>query len=90
MNEEIKKRIDELKEVVISLYRSAGSLDQQIQELEMEIFGRKDTDRLLLLAMAENQRNYRKSLKTCCEYDILDEKEEKSWNEIINILREGS
>ena len=75
----ITKRVDKLKEVVMNLHRSAGQLDQMIQSIENELYGREEIDKDFLMIFLKSQEQYRNDWKTAKEYHILDEKEELYW-----------
>lgn len=87
---QITKRVDKLKEVVMNLHRSAGQLDQLIQSIENELFGREEIDKDFLMAFVKSQAQYRESFKTAKEYHILDEKEEFYWEKLLQAIEKGS
>ena len=87
---EVTKRVNKLKDVVMNLHRSAGQLDQMIQSIENELYGREEIDKEFLMLFVKSQEQYRESYKTACEYHILDEKEEFYWEKLIDAIKKGS
>ena len=88
MREDIKKRIEELKEVVINLYRSAGSLDEYIRLLESELEHPVCNNEYAEI-YAKQIAGYRMDLKERRGYDKLDEREKEIWQQLINAVKEG-
>lgn len=86
----IAKRVDKLKEVVMNLHRSAGQLDQMIQSIENELYGREEIDKDFLKVFIKSQEQYRKDFKTVKEYHTLDEREEFYWEKLIQAIEKGS
>ena len=86
---QITKRVDKLKEVVMNLHRSAGQLDQLIQSIENELYGREEIDKDFLMVFVKSQEQYRESFKTAKEYHILNEKEEFYWEKLIEAIQKG-
>lgn len=73
----MKKEIEELKEVVMALHRSAGNLDEIICVLEDV----EEGDEQYYKAYIKSQADYRKELREACFKD-LDKKEDDIWNSI--------
>ena len=88
MREDIKKQIEGLKEVVLNLYRSAGSLDEYIRLLESELESPGCNDEYMEI-YAKQIAGYRMDLKTRRGYDKLDEREKDIWQQLINAVKEG-
>ena len=87
MREQIKKQIEELKEVVLDLYRSAANLDENIRLLENELEYPEHNDEYSKIYIQQIRR-YRLDTKTHREYDKLDEKELAIWQQIIDAVKE--
>ena len=83
MNDEIKNLIDELKEVVMELHRSAGNLDDCIQTMEQllseEDLNDKDCARFIIRSgnrsRAESDYNH--------QYYKLIDKENGIWQRLL-------
>ena len=75
MNKETEKCIEELKEVVMDLHRSAGNLDSIIQAIESE----KDSSEEYVKIMIASQCNWRHGLRK----NELDKKEDIIWEQMI-------
>lgn len=86
--DEKKKLIDELKQIMLDMYRNAGELDRFIQNLEWETDGRysletspKDPEYLKMFIQA--QYAYRMDQKRVCSYSSLDARENSVWQRLI-------
>lgn len=87
---EVTKRVNELKDVVMNLHRSAGQLDQMIQSIELELFGREEIDKKYLEAFVKSKMAYRENFKTAKGYHTLDEREEFYWEKLLQTIEKGS
>ena len=87
---EVTKRVNKLKDVVMNLHRSAGQLDQMIQSIELELFGREEIDKEYLEAFVKSQMQYRESCKTAKEFHTLDEREEFYWEKLLQTIEKES
>ena len=86
MNENTKKLIDDLKTIVRDLHRSAGKLDEMIQQIEMlppNIVEDVEHFRIYLTYFA----NQRKDQKRIC-YGNLENLENLTWKELLESLKE--
>ena len=77
MSENVKKLIEELKEVMIELHRSAGNLDRAIREIERDY---TNTDDKLLFVKV--QAKYRENSKHYL-FNNLEERENEIWQKLI-------
>ena len=82
MTDETKKLIEELKGIVLDLYRNAGDLDQWIQHLESEAAD-KETDPMVLKIYIQTIRRYRTEIKHNKRFSSLDAREESVWERLI-------
>lgn len=85
MNQNTKACIDELKQIVMQLHRSAANLDAIIMDIESELEGRPDThvsERNMFLAC---QIDYRMTHKDKA-YGDIDKKELNAWNKLIEAI----
>lgn len=86
MNEEIKNLINEMKEVVMELHRSAGDLDDCIQSLERYLAHEKIAEDQIAFAI----RLYKvKRIDHCNEHDYhkLVDKEYDIWNCLLDTTK---
>lgn len=81
MNTNITKTLDELKTIVMALHRSAGQLDDMIQQIELDAF--KQTDEEYLQMFIKQCFNYRSDAKRCKGYSELDEMEADIWARLL-------
>ena len=86
MNENTKQQIEELKSVVMGLYRSAGQLDRALQCIENTLNGNgEDSEIFKTLVACESRR--RKDYKKIIFGD-LDKREDTAWIKLLESLRE--
>jgi hypothetical protein len=78
--------IEELKEVVLALHRSAAQLDEIIQEMEME--NRHEGEWFTMLVAS--RARYREDFKQYRDYKRLEERENLIWQKLIDNLKKGS
>lgn len=90
MSEEIKNLIEEMKQVVLDLHRSAGDLDKYVQILEYEMADKKKPGDLdYIRAFVKCQHRYRLDTKKDKRYSSLDLREESIWTRLnIELDRE--
>lgn len=86
MSEETKTLIEELKEVMMDLYRSAGNLDEIIRSVEGTI-ETYSNDESYISCLVKSQARYRMEYKHQTEFDKLDEKEKEIWQKLINSVK---
>ena len=86
MNENTKKHIEELKSIVMSLYRSAGDLDRALQCIENTLNGNGEDSEFFKLCVARESR-HRKDYKTVILGD-LEKRETTAWTNLLESLRE--
>lgn len=78
--EEKKKLIEELKQIMLDMYRNAANLDRFIQYLE----GQVELDRSSYSKMyIQTQYVYRLDQKRVCNYSSLDARENSVWERLI-------
>lgn len=78
--EEKKKLIEELKQIMLDMYRNAANLDSFIQYLE----GQVELDRSSYSKMyIQTQYVYRLDQKRVCNYSSLDARENSVWERLI-------
>ena len=80
--EEKKKLIEELKQIMLDMYRNAANLDSFIQCLEnpmMTNSGNLEYDKMYV----DSQYMHRRYQKSVLDYDRLDERENSVWERII-------
>ena len=87
MRENIKEHIEELKEVVLELHRSAANLDEYIQMLEMEL-GNPVLENKYADMLTKRYQTYRMVYKHDRGFNKLDEKENDIWMQLIASVNE--
>lgn len=92
MNERTKEQIINMKELVMRLHRSAGSLDQMIQKIEREINEKSDKDFMkdYLVHFIQANKLYRADIMRYKGFDNFAKDEDKIWNDLIKAIKEGS
>lgn len=88
MNENLKKSIEELKEVMMDLYRSAGTLDETIRIIEGTSEYYSDDKDHLNRFLKIQERN-RMDHKHTAEFDILEDRERSIWQDLIKSTEES-
>lgn len=86
MNENTKKSIEELRAIVMSLYRSAGQLDRALQAIENTSQGHGEDSEFMVMFVA-NEYSRRKEYKTVIFGD-LEKRESEAWTKLRESLRE--
>lgn len=85
MNENTKKSLEELRSIVMDLYRSAGQLDSTLQAIENTLLGnREDSEYFKMLVVHES--TYRNDCKKIAFGD-LDERENAAWTNLLESLK---
>ena len=82
MNDETKKVIEELKTIMLDMYRNASDLDQWIQQVE-RLMGDETIDPELLNLHIKTLLSYRMDIKLNRSYDTLDQRELIVWKKLI-------
>lgn len=82
MNEEVKKLIEKLKEVMINMYRSASDLDQWIQQVELKL-NDETIDSELMNLYIKTIVSYRRDIRKIKNFDGLGSKEDAFWEMLI-------
>lgn len=82
MSENAKKLVEELKEVMMDLHRSAGQLDDAIRSIETEIKEEDDIGRIRYFIAA--QLKFREEFKDHYHYEDFDKRENDLWQKLIN------
>ena len=85
MNQKFNVAIEEMKCVMMNLYRSASELDQFIQNIELESIKEKDNDSIRMVVMMK-QRYRVDSKKSNNRFD-LDKQEKEAWDHLIESLK---
>lgn len=86
MNENTKKQIEELRSIVMSLYRSAGQLDRALQVIEHTSNGNGEDSEFLRVLVAREYR-HRKDYKNVIFGD-LEKREDAAWTKLLESLKE--
>ena len=87
MNEEIKNLINEMKEVVMELHRSAGNLDECIQGMERSLSEMDADDKDEIRFTMRFFRKSRLDSEYVHKYDILVAREYDIWNRLLNTTK---
>ena len=87
MRENIKEHIEELKEVVLELHRSAANLDEYVQMLEIEL-GNPVLKNKYADMLTKRYQTYRMEYKHTRGFDRLNEKENDIWMQLIASVNE--
>lgn len=85
MNQKFNVAIEEMKGVMMNLYRSASELDQFIRNIELESIKEKDNDYIRMVVMMK-QRYRVDSKKSNNRFD-LDKQEKEAWDHLIESLK---
>lgn len=85
MDQKFNVAIEEMKCVMMNLYRSASELDQFIQNIELESIKEKDNDYIRMVVMMK-QRYRVDSKKSNNRFD-LDKQEKEAWDHLIESLK---
>lgn len=83
MNEsKAKSAIEELRSVVMCLYRSAGNLDSILQSIELELDNTKSSC-MYSEAFCRSKRMYREDVMKAAGFSDLDGMEAEAWNKLL-------
>ena len=86
MNQETKACIEELKRIVMALYRSAGNLDSVIAYIEAGLYSKSENvTKVPDLMYVAQQMDYRMNHKGFA-FGNLDKRELDAWNRLIEAL----
>ena len=80
-----KSAIEELRSIVMSLYRSAGNLDTILQSIELELDDTKSTE-LYTEMFCRSKEMYQEDAKKPAGFSGLDEAEAEAWNKLLEAL----
>lgn len=84
MNEtKAKSAVEELRRIVMCLYRSAGNLDNILQRVELEL-DKSRSDYLYTEMFCRSKRMYRKA----AGFIGLDDLEAEAWNKLLEAFSE--
>ena len=85
MDQKFNVAIDEMKGVMMNLYRSASELDRFIRDIESESIKDDDNDYIRMFVI-EQQRYRIDSKKSNNRFD-LDKQEKEAWDRLIESLK---
>ena len=85
MNQKFNVAIEEMKGVMMNLYRSASDLDRFIQNIESESIKDDDNDYIRMVVMM--QQRYRIDSKKSNNRFDLDKQEKEAWDHLIESLK---
>ncbi len=74
--------IEELRTVVMSLYRSAGNLDTILQSIEFELDDTKSSSPYTEM-FCRSKQIYREDVKKAAGFSSLDVAEAEAWNKLL-------
>lgn len=86
MNKEIKNLIDELKEVVMELHRSAGNLDDCIQTMEQLLSEEDLNDKDCARFIIQSGTRSRAESNYLHKYSELTDKENSIWRRLLDVV----
>lgn len=87
MDENTKKLLEDLKKIVSDLHRSAGQLDDILQDIEIVSEGINDPE--YMRAYILTHANYRKDA-ILVRFKDLEKKERSIWEELRKTLKKES
>ena len=83
MNEtKAKSAVEELRRIVMCLYRSAGNLDNILQSIELEL-DKSRSDSLYTEMFCRSKRMYREDVAKTAGFIGLDGLEAEAWNKLL-------
>lgn len=85
MNQKFNVAIEEMKGVMMNLYRSASELDRFIRDIESESMKDDDNDYIQMVVMM--QQRYRMDSKKSNNHFDLDKQEKEAWDHLIESLK---
>lgn len=77
-----KGAIEELRRIVMCLYRSAGNLDNILQSVELEL-DKARSDSLYTEMFCRSKRIYREDVAKAAGFMDLDRLEAEAWNNLL-------
>lgn len=87
MIDNFRQALEELKDVMLNLHRSASNLDTIITEIENEIYNNDDLEKDFLKIFVEYQQNHREDSEHRRGFKELNCKEKEIWNKLIESLK---
>lgn len=88
MNEtKAKSAVEELRRIVMCLYRSAGNLDNILQSVELEL-DKSRSDYLYTEMFCRSKRMYREDITKAAGFIGLDDLEAEAWNKLLEAFSE--
>ena len=88
MNEtKAKSAVEELRRIVMCLYRSAGNLDNILQSVELEL-DKSRSDSLYTEMFCRSKRMYREDIAKAAGFIGLDVLEAEAWNKLLEAFSE--
>ena len=88
MNEtKAKSAVEELRRIVMCLYRSAGNLDNILQSVELEL-DKSRSDSLYTEMFCRSKRMYREDIAKAAGFSGLDDLEAEAWNKLLEAFSE--
>ena len=85
MDQKFNVAIEEMKGVMMNLYRSASELDRYIQNIESESMKDDNNDYIRMVVMM--QQRYRIDSKKSNNRFDLDKQEKEAWDHLIESLK---
>lgn len=88
MNEtNVKSAVEELRAIVMCLYRSAGNLDNILQSIELEL-DKSRSDSLYTEMFCRSKRMHREDVAKAAGFIGLDGLEAEAWNKLLEAFSE--
>ena len=85
MDQKFNVAIEEMKGVMMNLYRSASELDRFIRDIESESIKDDDNDYIRMFVI--EQQRYRIDFKKSNNRVDLDKQEKEAWDHLIESLK---
>lgn len=85
MDQKFNVAIEEMKGVMMNLYRSASELDRFIRDIESESIKDDDNDYIRMFVI--EQQRYRIDFKKSNNRFDLDKQEKEAWDHLIESLK---
>ena len=87
MNQKFNVAIEEMKGVMMNLYRSASDLDRFIRDIESESIKDDDNDNDYIRMVVMMKQRYRVDSKKSNNRFDLDKQEKEAWDHLIESLK---